>query len=49
MFDLNSGEVFVVVFILTVVVSAPLWPRVGEWIAVRITRRGGQQKDVERR
>jgi hypothetical protein len=48
MFDLNSGEVFVVVFILTVVVSAPLWPAVGEWIAVRIAG-PGQRKDGERR
>jgi hypothetical protein len=49
MFDLNSGEVFVVVFILTVVVSAPLWPRVGEWIAVRVTRRGDQPRDGQSR
>jgi hypothetical protein len=49
MFDLNSGEVFVVVFILTVVVSAPLWPTVGEWIAVRVSRRGNQAKDGQRR
>jgi hypothetical protein len=49
MFDLNSGEVFVVVFILTVVVSAPLWPTVGEWIAVRVARRGDHPKDGESR
>jgi hypothetical protein len=36
MFDLNSGELFVVVFILAAVVSAPVWPAVGEWIALRI-------------
>jgi hypothetical protein len=49
MFDLNSGELFVVVFILTVVVSAPLWPAVGEWIALRISRLDSQPKGGDRR
>jgi len=40
MFDLNSGELFVALFILIAVVSAPLWPNAGEWIAVKIWQRG---------
>jgi hypothetical protein len=40
MFDLNSGELFVSLFILIAVVSAPLWPTAGEWIAVKISQRG---------
>ena len=39
MFDLNRGEWFVVLFILIAVVSAPLWPVMGEWIARRFARR----------
>jgi hypothetical protein len=41
MFGLTAGEWFVVVFILVAVVSAPLWPRAGEAIFVRMSRRGG--------
>jgi hypothetical protein len=41
MFGLTSGELFVVLFILVAVVSAPLWPRVGERIAVALA--GGKQ------
>ena len=36
MFDLNSGELFVAVFILTAIVSAPVWAKAGEWLATRI-------------
>jgi hypothetical protein len=39
MFGLNAGETFVVVFILTAIVSAPLWPAAGEWVAVKIWER----------
>jgi len=49
MFDLNSGELFVVVFILTAIVSAPLWPRAGEWIASRIARIDTDSDDETRR
>ena len=48
MFDLNSGELFVVVFILAAVVSAPLWPALGEWLVVRIARGDGDTKDSDR-
>jgi len=48
MFDLNSGELFVALFILTAIVSAPLWPAVGEWIAVKIWQ-GRSSKREERR
>jgi hypothetical protein len=29
MFGLTSGELFIVLFILVAVLSAPLWPRLG--------------------
>jgi hypothetical protein len=45
MFDLNGGELFVVVFILIAIVSAPLWPALGEWIAVRVS--GSRRKTDE--
>jgi hypothetical protein len=32
-FGLTFGELFIVVFLTVSVVSAPWWPRVGEWIA----------------
>jgi hypothetical protein len=48
MFDLNGGETFVVVFILTAIVSAPLWPAAGEWVAVKIWERNRPSKRVER-
>jgi hypothetical protein len=41
MFGLTAGEWFVVIFILVAVVSAPLWPRAGEAILVRLSRRSG--------
>lgn len=34
MFGLNHGELFVVVFVFLAVVSAPLWPRLGEALFV---------------
>jgi hypothetical protein len=46
MFDLNSGELFVVLFILIAVVSAPLWPALGEWIALRLAGRGRKTDEV---
>ena len=45
MFDLNSGEWFVVLFILVAIVSAPLWSAMGEWIAVRIGGRDTETRD----
>ncbi len=45
MFDLNSGEWFVVLFILVAIVSAPLWSAMGEWIAVRVGGRGTEARD----
>jgi hypothetical protein len=38
MFDLNRGEWFVALFLLVAIVSAPLWPALGEWIVLRLTK-----------
>jgi hypothetical protein len=40
MFDLNRGEWFVAVFILIAIVSAPMWPALGEWLGRRLSKRG---------
>jgi hypothetical protein len=48
MFDLNSGELFVSIFILTAIVSAPLWPRAGEWLATRIAGTDTDRDDEPR-
>lgn len=48
MFDLNSGELFVSLFILVAIVSAPLWPTAGEWLAVKIGQRGRSAKPADR-
>lgn len=48
MFDLNSGELFVSIFILIAIVSAPLWPRAGEWIAMRLARIEADRDDEPR-
>jgi len=48
MFDLNNGELFVALFILITVVSAPLWPSAGEWIAVKLWQRGRPTKPGSR-
>ena len=39
---LTNGELFVILFILVMVVSAPWWPALGETIAVRIA--GGDKE-----
>jgi len=38
MLGLTNGELFVVVFIVVAVVSAPWWPRLGEAVWKTITR-----------
>ena len=38
MLGLTNGELFVVVFIVVAVVSAPWWPRTGAALAVSLTR-----------
>jgi hypothetical protein len=48
MFDLNSGELFVALFILIAVVSAPLWPAAGEWIALQLWQRSRPPKPADR-
>ena len=48
MFDLNSGELFVALFILIAIVSAPLWPSAGEWIAAKIWQRSHSPKREDR-
>jgi hypothetical protein len=40
-FGLNFGELFIVVFLTVSVVSAPWWPRLGEWIVDML--RGGRE------
>lgn len=37
---LTNGELFVVGFIVVAVVSAPWWPRLGEFVATAITGKG---------
>jgi hypothetical protein len=36
MFGLTSGELFIVLFILVAVVSAPLWPRLGAAVYLKL-------------
>jgi hypothetical protein len=48
MFDLNSGELFVALFILIAIVSAPLWPTAGEWLAVQLWRRSRPAQRADR-
>ena len=48
MFDLNSGELFVALFILIAIVSAPLWPTAGEWIALELWQRSRRTKPADR-
>lgn len=36
----NPGEAIVIGFLTFVILSAPLWPRAGEWVAVRLAGRG---------
>ena len=43
MLGLTNGELFVIIFILVMVVSAPWWPALGEAIALRIT--GGEKNE----
>ena len=38
MLGLTNGELFVVVFLVVAVVSAPWWPRTGEAVAVALSR-----------
>jgi hypothetical protein len=38
MFGLTNGELFVVVFIVVAVVSAPWWPKLGEAVWTAFTR-----------
>src|SRR5436190_623956 len=42
MFGLHFGEIFVLVFIVVAVVSAPFWPRAGAAIAVAILGKSGK-------
>jgi hypothetical protein len=44
-FGLSSGELFVVLFILIAVVSAPYWPRAGERIAAALSRDKPEQNN----
>jgi hypothetical protein len=35
---LTFGELGLVAFIVAAILSAKLWPRMGEWIALRLSR-----------
>jgi hypothetical protein len=48
MFDLNRGEWFVSLFILIAIVSAPVWPALGEWIARRLAKDGTHSRNRDR-
>jgi hypothetical protein len=48
MFDLNPGEWFVSLFILVAIVSAPVWPALGESIARRVTKGNAPLKKRDR-
>jgi len=48
MFDLNPGEWFVALFILIAIVSAPLWPALGEAIGRRLAKRGTSSGNRDR-
>jgi len=48
MFELNPGEWFVVLFILIAIVSAPVWPVMGEWLVLRLGRRRPSSIDRDR-
>jgi hypothetical protein len=45
---LTHGELFMVVFIVVLVVSAPWWPRVGGAIFVRLAGGGSRETDSKR-
>lgn len=47
MLGLTSGEWFVIIFILVMVVSAPWWPALGEAIAMRIAGGGKDERPPE--
>ena len=42
---LTSGELFIVLFILIAVVSAPLWPRLGAAVYLKLS--GGSQRESD--
>lgn len=46
MFGLTGGELFVIAFVVIAVVSAPWFPRLGAFIAVRLA--GAPEADAER-
>jgi hypothetical protein len=50
MFGLTSGELFIVLFILGAVVSAPLWPKLGAAVYMKLFSRnregGGGRPEV---
>jgi hypothetical protein len=48
MFDLNRGEWFVALFILIAIVSAPMWPALGESLGRRLSRRGATSSSRDR-
>ena len=47
MFELSSGELFLVVFVTVAVVSATWWPRLGAAIAEALTGKGSSGSDPD--
>jgi len=47
MLGLTNGELFVVVFIVVAVVSAPYWPRAGGAIAVALAGRRSKNRNSD--
>lgn len=45
MFGLTGGELFIVLFILVAVVSAPLWPRLGAAVYLKLSGGGAREGD----
>jgi hypothetical protein len=41
MFGLSFGEIGLVTFIVVAILSARLWPKLGEWVVRRVARKDG--------
>ena len=40
MFGFSHGEIGLVTFMVVAILSAKYWPRMGEWVAKRLTKEG---------
>jgi hypothetical protein len=41
MFGLTFGEIGLVAFIVAAILTARFWPKLGEWVVRRLSRRDG--------